>query len=130
MCISQQGNCCQNIKASKAAGDGKDPVTAQMIANMYASMRSEINQIYSKIMESEMEKKKEVAKFKAKYTIRIREADNDVKDEDGQKEGSLQGVPDGPAVYAWFVQRRVRPCYANAIEHVSSVQLLRAFAFL
>ncbi|KAK6918347.1 Prefoldin beta-like [Dillenia turbinata] len=145
------------IMASKAAGDGKEPVNEQMIANMYASMRSEINQIYSKITELEMEvsehslvmgaiqpldpsrrcyrmiggvlvertikeilpavqrnkegleevisrlnealekKKTEVAEFEAKYKVRIRKADNDVKDEGDRKEGSAQGVLVGPA---------------------------------
>ncbi|KAK6918340.1 Prefoldin beta-like [Dillenia turbinata] len=147
----------KGIMASKAAGDGKEPVNEQMIANMYASMRSEINQIYSKITELEMEvsehslvigaiqpldpsrrcyrmiggvlvertikevlpavqrnkegleevisrlnealekKKTEVAEFEAKYKVRIRKADNDVKDEGGRKEGSAQGVLVGPA---------------------------------
>ncbi|KAK6918226.1 Prefoldin beta-like [Dillenia turbinata] len=57
-----------------------------------------LEEVISRLNKALEKKKKEVAKFEAKYKIRIRKADNDVKDEGGQKEGSAQGVLVGPTV--------------------------------
>ncbi|KAM0864027.1 hypothetical protein ACQ4PT_044187 [Festuca glaucescens] len=41
--------------ASRAGGDGKEPINEQVVANTYANMRAEMNQLYTKITELEME---------------------------------------------------------------------------
>jgi len=41
--------------ASRAGGDGKEPINEQVVANTYANMRTEMNQLYTKITDLEME---------------------------------------------------------------------------
>uniref|UniRef100_A0A7C9AA08 Prefoldin subunit 2 n=1 Tax=Opuntia streptacantha TaxID=393608 RepID=A0A7C9AA08_OPUST len=56
-----------------------------------------IEEVIARLNEALEKKKKEISEFESKYKIRIRKADNDVKDDSSKKEGSAQGVLVGPA---------------------------------